>query len=631
MNRYYDLVDLQVLLAVAEENNLSRGAMRCNLAPSSVSVRLKGLEEAIGARLLVREARGVALTPAGRILVEHAKKCFAQLDQMHVDLLPYARGITGNVTLFASDNAMSFLPDDLAVFFKRNPSTRVTLEERPSADIVAAVAAGRAPLGIVAFETEHPDLEYLPYRQDELVLLVPRDHDLGQRKEVPFVSCLSEPFICLAHGNALHTYLISHAAKLGAVLDVRVQVSGYRAIAQLVAAGAGVGVIPRSTVVSSDLQTLAVVKLSDPWAIRDLRICRNPRILGNSFSDDLVEVLCTSAARDLQNDADAATPITVAAVDTAVTESSNRSTSATRFPDRELRLIVPMASGGGADICMRMMLPTLQALWGHDVFVDNRAGGTGAVGLAAAKTSRPDGYTVVLCTASHAALQATRTVQPYDLLKDFEPVGQMTSTPYVLVVNPNVPVRTIADVIKLSNQNKDGLVFSSAGVGSMQALAGLLLASRGHARLLHVPYTGGGPAVAAVLSGQVDMVFATRFEAQPYIKSGKLRAIAVTSLQRMDNSPDLPTVAESGLPGFEVSQFYGLLAPAGTPRVAIETINKKVSAALQSPDLVKRYGKEGVQVVTSNPQEFRAFLASHITRFKPLASEDTDALGATAT
>jgi DNA-binding transcriptional LysR family regulator len=299
MNRYYDLVDLKVLLMVAEEGNLSRGAQRCNLAPSSVSLRLKGLEESIGTALLVREARGVALTPAGRILVEHAHKCFAQLDQMHVDLMPYARGIVGNVTVFANNNAMSFLPRDLAVFFARNPSTRVTLEERLSSDIVAAVAAGRAALGIVALESEHPELEYLPYRQDELVLLVPRNHPIARRTEIPFAGCLSEPFICLGQGAALHTYLVNHAIALGAVLDIRVQVSGYRAIADLVAARAGIGVIPRSTLAGCDTDQIAVVKLSDSWAKRDLRICRNPQQPQSTFCADLIDVLMASTSQQV--------------------------------------------------------------------------------------------------------------------------------------------------------------------------------------------------------------------------------------------------------------------------------------------------------------------------------------------
>jgi DNA-binding transcriptional LysR family regulator len=171
---HYDLTDLKVFLAVAEEGNVSRGAERCHLAPSSVSLRIKGLEENIGTALLTRQARGVTLTPAGHVLVEHARRCVAQLEQMHVDLLPFARGLTGHVTFFANNNAISsHLPDDLARFFTLYPSVRITLEERMSHDIVAAVASGRADIGVVALETEHPELDFLPYREDRLVLLAP--------------------------------------------------------------------------------------------------------------------------------------------------------------------------------------------------------------------------------------------------------------------------------------------------------------------------------------------------------------------------------------------------------------------------------------------------------------------------
>jgi DNA-binding transcriptional LysR family regulator len=297
MNRRYDLVDLKLFLTVAEEGSVSRAALRCNLAVSSASLRLKRLEESIGACLLVREARGVSLTPAGRILAEHARSCVAQLDQMHADLLPYARGIVGNITLFANNNAMTFLPRDLAVFFARNPAVRMTLEERLSSDIVSAVAAGRAAIGIVALETEHPELRYLPYRRDELVLLVPRNHPVAKREAVPFAECLTEPFISLSRGAALHTYLINRAVALGGVLDVRVQVSGYRAIADLVAARAGIGVIPRSTLTPHDERHLAVVKLSDPWAERDLRICIRSNTPLSPFCSDLVDVLMASAGR----------------------------------------------------------------------------------------------------------------------------------------------------------------------------------------------------------------------------------------------------------------------------------------------------------------------------------------------
>ncbi|MHA7685784.1 LysR family transcriptional regulator [Cupriavidus sp. PET2-C1] len=292
----YDLTDLKVFLAIAEEGNLSRGAERCHLAPSSVSLRIKGLESAVGTPLLVRQARGVVLTPAGHVMVEHARRCLAQLEQMHADLLPFAQGLTGHVTLFANNNSLSsYLPDDLARFFASHPSVRITLEERLSHDIIGAVAAGRADVGVVALEGEYPDLVFLPYHEDELVLLAPRDSKLGKRGRISFSDCLGEPFISLQHGAALHTFLMNHATALGGRLDVRVQVSGYRAIARLVSSGAGVGVVPRSALEQADRDRLVVVTLSEAWARRDLRICvqRNPA-QANYFRERLVQTLCGS-------------------------------------------------------------------------------------------------------------------------------------------------------------------------------------------------------------------------------------------------------------------------------------------------------------------------------------------------
>lgn len=290
----YDLTDLRVFLAVAEEGNLSRGAQRCHLAPSSVSLRLKGLEEAVGARLLTRQARGVALTPAGSVMLEHVRRCIAQLEQMHADLQPFGQGLTGHITFFANNNAISsHLPDDLARFFAAYPGVRITLEERPSMDIVAAVAAGRADIGVVAVEADHPSLDFRPYREDQLVLLAPLHSELAKHEGVNFSACLGEPFISLQHGTALHTYLMNHAAALGGRLDVRVQVSGYRAIARLVASGAGIGIVPRSALEPPDRDQLAIIELAEPWARRDLRVCvrREPGMM-NPFLRHLVETLC---------------------------------------------------------------------------------------------------------------------------------------------------------------------------------------------------------------------------------------------------------------------------------------------------------------------------------------------------
>ncbi len=299
MNRY-DLTDLRIFLAVAEEGNLSRGARRCHLAPSSVSLRLKGLEDAIGVPLLERQARGVALTRAGTVMLEHVRRCLAQLEQMHVDLQPFVQGLAGHLTLFANNNVIhSHLPDDLARFFQAFPSVRVTLEERLGTNIVAAVAEGRADLGVVAVEPAHPGLRFIPYREDRFVVLAPPDSAPARaQKPMRFVDCFGQPFISLQNGTALHTYLMNQAAALGGRLDVRVQVSGYRAIARLVASGAGIGIVPQSALEAADKERLAVLALDERWAERHHQVCVRPEALAsNRFLRALVGVLCPGDAK----------------------------------------------------------------------------------------------------------------------------------------------------------------------------------------------------------------------------------------------------------------------------------------------------------------------------------------------
>lgn len=295
---HYDLTDLRVFLAVAQNRSVSRGAQRCHLAPSTASLRLKGLEEAMGTSLFDRRSHGVELTRAGLVMLDHAQRCVAQLDQMHADLLPYSQGLMGHVTCFANNNAISsHLPDDLARFFAAHPSVRVTLEERLSTDIVAAVAAGRADLGVVAVKVDHPDLEFRAYREDELVLLAPLTSPMVSRRSASFADCLGQPFISLQQGAALHTFLMNHAEALGGRLDVRVQVSGYRAVARLVASGAGLGVVPRSAIEPSDRQRVAILALDEDWAMRHLSVCmRRHAMQQNVFLERLVDVLCPQGA-----------------------------------------------------------------------------------------------------------------------------------------------------------------------------------------------------------------------------------------------------------------------------------------------------------------------------------------------
>jgi DNA-binding transcriptional LysR family regulator len=293
----YELTDLRVFLSVADEQSVSRGAEKCYLAPSSVSLRLKNLEDTVGAPLFTRLPRGVVLTQAGQIMAEHVRRCNAQLEQMHADLQPYTLGLTRHINLFANNNAISsYLPDDLARFFSSHPEVRIQLEERLSMDIVSAVAAGRADLGVVAADHGHPDLVFMPYKEDQLVLLVPQAHALSHAVSVPFSECLNQPFIGLQQGAALHTFLANHAVALGDRLDVRVQVSGYRAIARLVASGAGIGIVPKSALEPKDYDQLCVLNLSEPWALRHLHVCvlRNA-LETQSVLRQLIHILCPSA------------------------------------------------------------------------------------------------------------------------------------------------------------------------------------------------------------------------------------------------------------------------------------------------------------------------------------------------
>lgn len=291
---HYDLVDLRTFLAIAEEGSFSRGADRVHLALSSASLRLKKLEEGLGVSLFVRQARGVALTAAGHVMLEHVRQCLAGLEQMHADLSPYALGLTAHLTLFANNSVVNFhLPDHLALFFANHASVRITLEERLGPDIILAVIQGRADIGIVAVDSDHPDLEFIPYREDRFVVVAPAQSRLSERSAVRFTDCFSEPWICQQNGSALQTYLVSQAAALGGRLDIRVQVAHFDAVMRLVASGAGISIVPMSAVNARKYANLAVLELTEPWAARHHRVClRKGAMADNKHLAHLVETLC---------------------------------------------------------------------------------------------------------------------------------------------------------------------------------------------------------------------------------------------------------------------------------------------------------------------------------------------------
>ncbi|HJW02900.1 MAG TPA: LysR family transcriptional regulator [Azospira sp.] len=300
----YDLTDLKLFVAVAEERNLTRGAEKAHLAPSSASHRIRQLEDALGTPLLTRQARGVLLTRAGEALLRHAREVFAQLEQMHADLAPYARGIRGHVSLWANTHAThTFLPNDLADFLRDHPQVSVTLEEHTSPHIALAVAAGEVEVGVVAGNGEAPGVEFIPYRQDRLVLVVPADHPLASLADTPeaaagirFAAVLDHPFVMLHAGSAIHTFTMNAAASQGKHLNVRIQVRSFGAVLRMVGAGVGIGLVPRSALMFADpARPPRVLELSEAWAQRDLQICVRRREQLSGFASSLVDALAQSS------------------------------------------------------------------------------------------------------------------------------------------------------------------------------------------------------------------------------------------------------------------------------------------------------------------------------------------------
>ena len=279
---HYDLPDLRLVAAIADSGSLTRAARLVHLAPSSASHRLSQLENTLGVALFSRHARGLTATAAGESLLRHARQVFAQLEQMHADLAPYASGLHSQVTVFANTNAINcFLPEDLGDFLREHPRVRVSLEEQPSPAIIQAVAAGQVDIGVVAADSPLSGLETHPYRQDRLVLLVPIDHPLAGRQQVAFADVLAEPFVCLHAGSAIHTFMMNAAAQQGGRLDVRIQVRSFNAVSRMVGAGVGIGMVPRSAALLPESQgrpvpRQAIVEITDHWAPRNLQLCRRP-------------------------------------------------------------------------------------------------------------------------------------------------------------------------------------------------------------------------------------------------------------------------------------------------------------------------------------------------------------------
>lgn len=286
------------------------------------------------------------------------------------------------------------------------------------------------------------------------------------------------------------------------------------------------------------------------------------------------------------------------------------------YPSRPIRIVDPFPPGGPSDIVARSISPRLSEALGQTVVVDNRGGAAGVVGCEIVAKAAPDGHTLLLGPSGALTIQPTLSSKlPYDPRRDFEPVTQLTSGPQVIAVNPGVPARSIPELIALAKAKPGQLNYASGGAGTANHLAAEVFKLASAVNVVHVPYKGTGPALASVISGETQMIISSLLPALPHVKSGKLRALAVTSTSRSAAVPDVPTAAESGLPKFETSSWHGILVPARTPRAIVTRLHDEVVKVLNLPDVRERLTAQGLNVVASTPQAFASHIKSETEKY----------------
>jgi tripartite-type tricarboxylate transporter receptor subunit TctC len=296
-------------------------------------------------------------------------------------------------------------------------------------------------------------------------------------------------------------------------------------------------------------------------------------------------------------------------------------TFAQTYPTRPVRMIVATAPGGGTDAIARIMSPRLSELLGQQFVVDNRAGGGGIIGTETVARSTPDGYTLLMAFVAAMAMNPALTRVPYDPLKDFTPVSLIAGAQYVVTVHPSVPARTLKDLVAYAKAHPGKLNYASAGNGTPVHLAAELFKAVAGIDITHVPYKGGGPAGAAVLSGESQVIFGSVTATMPQIRAGKLFALAVTGAARLAAAPELPTVAEQGYPGFEVTSWYGIVGPAHLPPSVVAKLNGAISTALRAADVREQLARQGMDPIGGTPAEFGAHLKRELARWSKVIKE----------
>jgi tripartite-type tricarboxylate transporter receptor subunit TctC len=295
--------------------------------------------------------------------------------------------------------------------------------------------------------------------------------------------------------------------------------------------------------------------------------------------------------------------------------------TAQNYPVKPVRVIVPVATGGGTDFLARLITKELTEQMGRQFIVDNRAGAGGSIGGQTVATAAPDGYTLIMgYTASHGINPALQKL-PYDPVRDFSPITQVASATNMLVVHPSVPVKSVQDLIKHAKSNPGRLRYASAGTGTAPHMSGELFDLMAGTKMIHVPYKGAGPALTDVLGGHVDLTFTSLPAGIPHVKAGKLRAVATTSLKRATAMPDLPTIHESGLKGFNTDQWYGLLGPAKMPQPIVNRLHEQTAKALNDAEVRKAILNQGFEIVASTPDQFRAHIQAEVKKWAELVKK----------
>jgi tripartite-type tricarboxylate transporter receptor subunit TctC len=290
-------------------------------------------------------------------------------------------------------------------------------------------------------------------------------------------------------------------------------------------------------------------------------------------------------------------------------------TFAQSYPSGPVRVVVPFPAGGGVDSAARILATRLTESFGKSFVIENRGGANGNIGTEAVAKSPKDGYTLLFTGAGFVTNPSLYKKTGYDALTDFDPVSLMALGPNVLVVHPSLPVKTVKDLIALAKAKPGQVGFAGSGSGSTPHLAGELFNTMAGVQMVHIPYRGSGPAMIGILGGETPVMFLPAINAGPHVKSGRLRAVAVTSTVRLAAMPDVPTVAESGLAGYESSQWYGVLAPAGTPEEILNALSAQVAKIMQTADMKQRMIEDGIVPVGNTRQQFAAHIRAELQKW----------------